>query len=196
MTPISKQPPRELDPHRWLEDHGDSLFAFALQRTRDRQLAEELVQETLLAGLRSRSSFSGTSSVRTWLVGILKHKLADHYRRHARQIATEVPGELLESLFTKRGKWKASPLRWSRDPAAEAEQAELAAVLKRCLNKLPPRFANAFLLFEQQGLSTENVSKALGTSTTNTGVILYRARSALRHCLERHWFRPRAKGRS
>jgi len=75
------------------------------------------------------------------------------------------------------------------------EQGELAAVLKHCLGKLSPRFANAFLLFEQQGLSTENVSKALGTSTTNTGVILYRARSALRHCLERHWFGPGAKGR-
>ncbi|MHC4684776.1 MAG: sigma factor, partial [Planctomycetota bacterium] len=73
------------NPERWLEDHGDYLFRYALVRLQDREIAEDMVQETLLAALRAREKFQARSSVRTWLVGILKHKVLDHFRKSYRE---------------------------------------------------------------------------------------------------------------
>ncbi len=69
------------DASAWLEEHGDALYGYAKARVGTRELAEDLVQETLLAALQSRDRFAGRSSVRTWLFSILRHKIVDVYRR-------------------------------------------------------------------------------------------------------------------
>ena len=73
-----------LAPETWVDQHGDALYRFALRRVTDPELADDLVQETFLEGLSARSSFTGGSSVRTWLTAILKHKIIDQYRRSGR----------------------------------------------------------------------------------------------------------------
>jgi RNA polymerase sigma factor (sigma-70 family) len=75
--------PAELDSHRAY------LYRYAMQQLRDANGAEDVVQETLLAALESRSAFAGRSSLRTWLTGILKHKILDLIRKQVREVSAE-----------------------------------------------------------------------------------------------------------
>ncbi|UCD76004.1 MAG: sigma-70 family RNA polymerase sigma factor [Phycisphaerales bacterium] len=184
-----------MNPEFWLEEHGDCLFAYAAARVRDESTAEDLVQETLLAALESWATFAGKSSVRTWLVGILKNKILQHYRKDARQ-GGEIPEDLdpavVEEQFNRLGKWKKSPAGWGRDPEKLPESDEFRRVLRDCLARLPGRVSEAFVLAEQHCLSTEKLCQILKASATNIYAMLYRARTALRTCLEHNWFRGKA----
>ena len=73
------------DPERWVGEHGDYLFKYALMRLRDPAKAEDAVQETFLAALKGGKSFAGRSAEKSWLVGILKNKVCDHYRKASRE---------------------------------------------------------------------------------------------------------------
>jgi RNA polymerase sigma-70 factor (ECF subfamily) len=180
-----------LNPETWLDEHGDVLFGYAMSRVRDAHTAEELVQETLVAAIAGRDAFAGRSAVQTWLVGILRHKILQHFRRKDPRF-TELEGtlgaETTEAQFNKMGKWRTSPEPWGGDPAAVPETEEFRAVLQHCLGRLPARVAEAFLMAEQNQISGENLSKILQTTATNVYVMLHRARAALRQCLERNWF--------
>jgi RNA polymerase sigma-70 factor (ECF subfamily) len=190
-------------PERWLEEHGDALFRYAYLRLRDDHAAEDLVQETLLAAWRTRHQFAGNSSERTWLVGILKHKLADHWRRRARESkAFEPPDggdaeqdDLLTRLFDAAANdhWRNAPSAW-RDPDAALEQQQFWRVFADCLAALPPAQAQAFSLWEIDGVTGEEACKVLEVAPTNLWVILHRARLRLRQCLENHWFGRASKG--
>jgi RNA polymerase sigma-70 factor (ECF subfamily) len=169
-------------------------------------LAEDLVQETLLAAIEDRHRFEARSSLRTWLVGILKHKLLDYRRRSARRAARAQPPPKrasdeeveawTESQFSRRGKWKIPPAQWGDDPRSILESDEFRVILVRCLEKLPIRAADALMLTERQGLNAQRLGNFLGISATNVGVLLYRARSAMRRCLEVHWFGRKRAGES
>jgi RNA polymerase sigma-70 factor (ECF subfamily) len=185
-------PSREAtDPGEWVDRYGDDLFRYALVRTRNAEAAEELVQETFLAGLKGRESFSGRSSEKTWLIGILKHKIVDAFRRSTREKAfgrSEEEDDALDALFDDTGHWRENPLAWGGDPTGLVEQKEFREVLDQCMETLPDRLARAFFLREMEALETEEVRKDLDVTATNLGVMLHRARARLRHCLERNWF--------
>lgn len=189
-------------PDHWLADHGDALFAFAFLRTRDRTTAEDLVQETLLAAWRSKENFSANSSERTWLTGILKHKIADHWRKAGRQpqIADLGPepedGEdSLEKFFNAADKdhWTVRPSAWSH-PDSALEQQQFWQIFTDCVSALPAAQAQAFSLAELDGLKGEEICKVLSIAPTNLWVMLHRARLRLRQCLENHWFGRGSKG--
>ena len=184
------------DAERWLEDHGDVLFRFARSRVARREAAEDLVQETLLAGLSARAEFRGESAVRTWLLSILRRKIADHYRGEYVRVATDdaqgtkEPRTAVERLvFTDDGWFRRTPARWT-SPLGALEDGELRAALELCLAGLPPTFRVAFTLRERDGLSPDEVRARLGVSAGNLRVRLYRARLMLRECLERRQFAP------
>jgi RNA polymerase sigma-70 factor (ECF subfamily) len=191
-TPLTESAPaRPPEPPalRWLEEHGDVLYAYALSRVRDPHAAEDLVQETLLAGIAAARGFHGDSSERTWLVGILRHKLTDHLRRSFRERPPSESGaDGLDGLFDRRGHWKAAPSKWGADPHALAEDAEFVSVLTRCLSRLPARTANLFWLREAEGVETGELCERLNVSAANVWAMLHRARSGLRECLKLHWF--------
>src|ERR1043166_9018222 len=84
---------RALDPSKWLDCHGDYLYRYALMRVREAALAEDLLQETLLAAVGSYQTHEGRSSERTWLVGIMKHKVIDYFRRLAKNAQFQLPAE-------------------------------------------------------------------------------------------------------
>jgi len=177
------------DPTIWLEEHGDVLFSFALLRVRQSDVAEDLVQETLLAALQGRAKFSGRSSVRTWLVGILRRKIIDHFRRRSQPGC--VQSEHLapsQAEFDNRGHWRYRVERWPRTPAEEMEKREFWLVFERCLSKLPATQAEVFCLRELDDLNSQEACEILGITPTNLGVCLYRARASLRRCLELNWF--------
>ncbi len=179
------------DPSGWLDRHGDYLFRYAMLRLRDRSSAEDLVQETFLAAFKDRGSFSGNSSEATWLVGILKHKIADHFRRQAREAPLE-NGDLREhpdsGQFDGTGHWSTGPTDWGGNPADLYREKKFLDQLTKCLSGLSPNHANAFTLREIDGANTGEICKVLNVSETNLWVILHRARMQLRRCLESHWF--------
>jgi RNA polymerase sigma-70 factor, ECF subfamily len=182
-------------PERWLDEHGDALFRYAYLRTRDRLAAEDLVQETLLAALRTHAGFAGKSAERTWLIGILKHKLADHWRKRARDVplenvpSGEDPDDVLQRLFdaSNREHWRVKPSSWV-DPDAALQDRQFWQVLGSCIAGLPPAQAQAFSLCEIDGLDGTEACKVLGVAPTNLWVMLHRARLRLRQCLETNWF--------
>jgi len=179
------------DPADWVDQHGDFLFRFALTRLRDRTVAEDLVQETFLAALRARKSFSGGSAERTWFTAILKHKIADNLRRRFREQplgSIKSSGEMEEYLFDKKGSWQVKPVNWSTNPSESLEKKEFWEVFRHCLESLPQRLGAVFSLREMDKLPTDEICEALKITPGNLGVLLYRARMSLRRCLEINWF--------
>lgn len=178
------------DPTTWLDAHGDYLFRVARRQLHSDALAEDAVQDTLLAALSARERFEGNASLRTWLTGILKHKIVDQIRRQMRE--TEIPRdadgeEALDSLFAPDGHW-AAPLRSWGNPQSEAELGQLRRILDQCADRLKPAMAQVFSLREVAGMENEEICKELGLSPTNCWVLLHRARLFMRECLEKNGF--------
>lgn len=167
------------------------LLRYASLQLRDRDAAEDAVQEALLAALAGAAGFAGRSNLRTWLTGILKHKIVDHIRRSSREPtapdAADGDDADFDALFDQRGHWVDPPRAWD-DPEGALEQGRLRAVLEACLKGLPQRTAQAFMMREHLGLDTAELCKALGVTPTHSWVLLYRARMALRLCLEKNGF--------
>jgi len=178
------------DPNRWLEQYGDTLYRYALARTQGSDIAEDIVQETLLAAFKGRDRFSGKSTEKTWLIGILKHKVIDHYRKNKKEYACEDIEAQADNPFHEHQQWQHPPLAWN-NPDASLEQAEFWKVLSQCISNLPNGLAELYILREIDGMSTKDICKVLDISTTNNmWVRLSRARMRLRQCLETHWFGP------
>ena len=176
-----------------LDRHRRYLIRIAQLQLRDADLAEDVVQETLVAALGARDGFSGRSSVKTWLTGILKHKIVDAIRQKQRQpviAATfddETDREAFDPLFKDDGSWDAPPADWG-DPENALARREFMDVMELCLERLPPNTARVFVMREVMELETEEICKELAITANNLWVILYRARMALRQCLEQNWF--------
>ncbi|MBL9174889.1 MAG: sigma-70 family RNA polymerase sigma factor [Verrucomicrobiales bacterium] len=191
----------DLNPERWVDDHGDYLFHYALSRLRDRARAEDFVQEALLAALRSTDRYLGRSCERSWLTGILKHKLLDHFRKAGRETNfsdLEFYGEEEGKTFENQAfpdHWNAAcaPTEWEEAGAA-LDREEFWRVFHRCSGKLPERVARVFLLREVDDISSEEICRTLNISPNNLWVMLHRARLALRRCLEMNWFGVRREG--
>jgi len=174
---------------RWLEEHGDALYAYALPRVRNPDVAEDLVQETFLGAIKAHKDFAGLSAERTWLIGILKHKLIDHLRKSVRQRPlSELDVDVTEEFFDSHGEWKTSSPEWQGRPDALLEREEFREVLQDCLSKLPSRIAHLFWLREAEDVATEQLCQELGITPTNVWTMLHRARLGLRRCLGENWF--------
>jgi RNA polymerase sigma-70 factor (TIGR02943 family) len=184
------------DPATWVDAHGDRLFRYALSRIRDERAAEDLVQETLIAALKSRDRFLGNSSELTWMTGILRNKIFEHLRRQSREVPLEPADDddRERDCFDETGHWKSAfaPADWGGEPHRRAESAELAAALKDCLDALTPNVARAFVLREMEGVGHLECAEAMGVPPGRLAVLLYRARMRLRRCLERNHFAPEA----
>jgi RNA polymerase sigma-70 factor (ECF subfamily) len=180
------------DPSTWVEQHGNYLFRYALMRLRNRELAENLVQETYLAALAGRRSFGGRSAERTWMIGILKHKIIDHYRKGFREKSvTELQTDeeqTIDQFYDAVGSPKQYPKDWMPEPESVLHSKEFWRTLRECLGHLPERTANAFTMRELDDLETDEICKELGITPTNLWVMLHRARLQLRACLEKNWF--------
>jgi RNA polymerase sigma-70 factor (ECF subfamily) len=186
------------EPKSWLAEHGDALFRYALLRVSDRNTAEDLVQETFLAALKSRDSFRGDCAVRTWLISILRFKIIDQVRADQKSREQELPDgsdEFVDGWFNSFGSW-AKPLgSWRSAPPQLLEQREFWDVLRHCLEGIPEKPREVFAMRMISDVSADEVCKVLDISSTNLWVLLHRARARLRGCLEINWFeRKSSKG--
>lgn len=179
-----------------IESQRAYLLRIARLQLRNESVAEDVVQDTLIAALEGAAKFAGNSAVRTWLVGILKHKIVDQIRRGSREVAMVVEvadgaDDDFDSLFDMRGHFVDSPREWG-NPEHTLEQKRFFEVLEICLNGLSPNLGRIFLMREYLGLDTEEICKDLNITSTNCWVMLYRARMGLRACLEQRWFQGAA----
>jgi RNA polymerase sigma-70 factor (ECF subfamily) len=187
---VKDHQPGEGDFRTQLERQRPYLLRFAALQLRDPNAAEDAVQETLVAALVGEANFAGRSNLRTWLTGILKHKIIDSIRRAAREptAGADLDDEAaFDQLFRANGHWKDRPAAWD-EPHGALEQKQFLGVLEQCLARLPPKTARVFMLREHLGLDTEEICKELGITPTHCWVLLYRARMALRSCLDERWF--------
>jgi RNA polymerase sigma-70 factor (TIGR02943 family) len=182
---------QENNPLTWLDQYGDALYRFARSRVQNSFIAEDLMQETLLAAYHSRKGFSGQSTVKTWLTGILKHKIADYYRKQKPELGDENIDDFagsLDPLFDTKEKWKIKPGDWGGDPKNVYQRKELMVSIHTCLAGMPEKFSLAYTLRELEGVSTSEIGELFQTGKNNCWVILHRARMLLRQCLEVNWF--------
>lgn len=189
------------DPERWVDEHGDYLFKFALVRLRDPAKAEDMVQETFLAALKGGQSFAGRSAEKSWLAGILKHKILDHYRKAGRESSFTdlqfyqdeeshcfVPDGLFKGGWIHEPGRDLGPMEWSSDPGASLDSEAFWKTFRDCSNKLPKNISTVFTLREVDGVESKDICQLLNISENNLWVMLHRARMALRRCLETNWF--------
>jgi RNA polymerase sigma-70 factor, ECF subfamily len=195
-TESAKTPPRLSDPERWVELHGDYLFSYAMTRLRDPTKAEDAVQETFLAALKGGKAFAGRSAEKSWLVGILKNKICDHYRRASRETPftdLEFYSDEESGRFVAKGSLKGAwihelgPKEWP-NPGESLDNEEFWQTFRDCSGKLPKNVAAVFNLREVDDLDSKRICSMLNISETNLWVMLHRARMALRRCLEINWF--------
>jgi RNA polymerase sigma-70 factor, ECF subfamily len=186
-----------------IESHRSYLLRYALSQLRDPQLAEEAVQEALLAALESIGGFDGRSTLRTWLTSILRFKVFDLQRRlTAERARVDIDEERLvdeheswlDEMFDETGHWRTPPQAWN-DPEAALEQRRFWEIFGNCLDGLPAKAGRVFFKREVLGEETAGICQDEGITPSNCWVILHRARIALRECLERNWFGREAHGR-
>jgi RNA polymerase sigma-70 factor (ECF subfamily) len=184
------------DPERWVELHGDYLFRYAMMRLRDASKAEDAVQETFLAALKGGKSFAGRSAEKSWLVGILKNKISDYYRKASRETSftdMEFYSDEESDRFVADGLLKDSwihelgPQEWS-SPGASLDSEVFWQTFRDCSNKLPKNVGTVFTLREVDGIESREICALLNISQSNLWVMLHRARMALRRCMETNWF--------
>jgi RNA polymerase sigma-70 factor (ECF subfamily) len=169
------------------------LLRYAKLQLRDPAQAEDAVQETLLAALEGVARFAGKSSLRTWLTGILKHKIIDHLRRSGREQPLagadddRSEADIVDALFAKDGHWREFPAQWG-NPDTALENSRFWAAFELCTQRLPARTARVFMMREIMDMPTEEICKELEITATNCWVMLHRARLTLRECFELQWF--------
>ena len=180
-------------PDQWVDLYSDYLFSFALKFISKPDQAQNLVQETFLAALKNKAGFKGNSTEKTWLLGILKHKITDSLRLKYREIpASQLVEENMhvEQFFDNAdyGHLKKKQGNWEFNPSALIENKEFWGTFNDCLEKLPEKTAQAFSLREIDAMDSKEICKVLGISSTNLWTLLHRARLQLRQCLEMNWF--------
>lgn len=171
----------------------DYLLKFARLQLRNDVWAEDAVSETVLAALAKPQSFGNRSQLKTWLVGILKHKVVDALRHHHREISSldntdDEKADPLEAIaFQADGHFVEQPADWG-NPEQQTSSQQFFAILEACASKLPASQGRLFLMREWLELSSEEICKELQLTPTNLYVQLHRARLRLRECLELNWF--------
>ncbi len=175
-----------------LQQYRSYLMRYALLQLRDQSLAEDAVQETLLAALEGRARFSGNSTHKTWLTGILKHKIIDILRRKSREqpLTTnddQSESDAVDALFSDDGHWRQFPSSWG-NPEKSLEDKKFWEIFEKCAQLMPARTARVFMMREIMELTTDEICKELAITPTNLWVMLHRARLSLRECLAIKWF--------
>lgn len=182
-----------LFPEKWVDNHGDYLYNYAYSRVMSKELAEDLVQETFVAGLKAMSSFQGKSTELTWLISILKRKVIDHYRKSSTK--KEISSTEYSAPFQKDGMWEGHwdmlrvPKEWPGELDDPLHQEEFRNILEYCLSILPEKWKAVFVLKFMEDANSDEICKEIGCTPSNFWVMLHRSRLKLRECIEIKWLK-------
>lgn len=184
-------PKHKIDTAQWVDRYADYLYNYAISRVNDSYMAEELVQETFVAGIKSMKNFKGQATERTWLIAILKRKIIDQYRKkNSQKGKAEVRMNTIQAI-DQESNWLEDLFEDTSSPNAESliENKELGLAIEHCLEKLPTKQAQIFrqkTILEQK---TECICKENNITASNLWVIIHRARHQLINCLNDEWFK-------
>lgn len=196
--PSSQGKIKREDIENWFKEHGDGLFRFALLRVGDSTLAEDLVQETFLAAFKSADSYKGQAPIRSWLLGIMKHKIADHFRKEGRHKEAKKEFETEQDIKSQFGIfcWAKGygPKKWDNDPQETHLNRKFLGIVEKCLKELTGQQRDVFVLREIEEYKTREIEEILGITGNNIRVTLYRARVFLRSCIEKFWLSSTPNG--
>ncbi len=180
-----------LEPEKWIVRYADYLYNYTITRVDNQEIAKDLVQETFLSGVKGKDSFRGQAAERTWLVSILKRKIIDYYRKiNSAKGQKEVKMNFYED-GEQKGSWieERAPQAWGNDADHSIENSELKDALDRCIDNLPEKYRIVFMLKTVQRYETEEICNELDITPSNLWVIIHRARTQLRKCMEENWFK-------
>jgi len=180
----------QINPNKWIDLYSDYLFNYTISRVSDKVIAQDLVQDTFLAGLKSMKNFKGEASERTWLISILKRKIIDYYRKINSNKGKAEVRMSYNSDTESEGDWLEERVADPFDKTAEdnLQNNELGDAIQTCLNKLPEKQANVFRMKTILKYETEVICNELDITASNLWVIIHRARTAMADCLEKNWF--------
>ena len=183
-------PKHLLNPNKWIDLYADYLFNYTISRVNDREIAQDLVQDTFLAALKAMKNFKGEASERTWLISILKRKIIDYYRKiNSNKGKAEVRITSNNDSETE-GDWLEERVADPFDKTAEdtMQNTELGEAILNCLSKLPEKQSEVFRMKSIEGIETEDICNELNITASNLWVIIHRARTAMALCLKENWF--------
>ena len=185
---------QQLQSPAFLIDLRQQMLKFAILQLSSFQLAEDAVQEALTSAYQHIGSFTGRAAFKTWVFAILKNKIIDLIRQKSRlmtmsELFNGEESELsIDELFDASGHWHKyeAPQAWP-SPEEMLEQQDFWIIFDACLNHLPAKYAQVFMLREMIELSSDEICEKLGITVTNLNVLMYRSRTRLRECLENKW---------
>jgi RNA polymerase sigma-70 factor (ECF subfamily) len=178
-----------IDATNWVDRYSDYLYNYTIVRVNDHEVAQDLISETFLAGLKSAKNFKGEASERTWLISILKRKIIDHYRKtNSNKGKAEV--RMQYSGEDSDGDWLEERVKDPSYKTAEdtIENSELGDAIYDCIDLLPEKQAAIFKMKTIDNFDTEAICNEFSITPSNLWVIIHRARTSLTHCLEKNWF--------
>ena len=181
---------QKLDPNKWIDKYSDYLFKYTLARVSDYELSKDIVQDTFFSALKSAKNFEGKATERTWLISILKRKIIDYYRKiNSKKGKAEVRMNFYND-GDNEGDWleERVPQTWDNMAEKQLENKELQNQINSCIDKLPEKYAMVFKMRTIQEIDTEVICNELEITSSNLWVIIHRARTQLRRCLEDNWF--------
>jgi len=178
---------------RWFDEHAACLLNYALLRVHHPAIAEDLVQDTFVAAIQSAQSFQAKSSERTWLIGILRHKIFDYFRTVQHEPVNIQQETSEDYFFDEKGHWKNKPANWQGEPAGILQNNEFWDILHKCIKGLSQLIAQAFVMRTMEDVSSDDICKELNISSGTLWMRLSRARLQLRQCLEMNWFEEKRK---
>jgi RNA polymerase sigma-70 factor (TIGR02943 family) len=194
---VSEKQKFACDPNIWVDEYSKEFFRFAIYRVKNREVAEDLVQETFLSALKSLKNFRRDCPEKSWLYNILRNKIIDHFRKKTNQeikqssTAVELDDDSFFMQYFKKGgqQWSsgAAPENWDIAADKILEREEFMQFLMLCISLLPETWAKVFSLKNIEDSSTKEICKELDITPSNLWTIIHRAKLQLRGCLEKRW---------
>jgi RNA polymerase sigma-70 factor (TIGR02943 family) len=177
------------DLENWVEEFTGGLYSWALHKTSDAELANDMVQDTFMAAAEKINSFRGDSSPKTFLFSILNHKIIDHYRKKINK-PISMEDQQLSTFFGSEGDWvnDKRPSEWNEDESSLLDDEDFQLVLNNCIEDLPEKWNACVTSKYLMDKKTEEICQELGISTTNYWQMMHRAKLQLRECIENNWF--------
>lgn len=193
---VAKKQKYTCNPEIWVDEFSDEFFRFAIIRVKNREVAEDLVQDTFLSGLKALANFRNDCPEKSWLYNILRNKIIDHFRKKTNQEIKQssISSETSEEVFFNRyfqndGHWQneKSPLNWNVAADKIMEREEFMQFLMLCLSLLPKTWSKVFSLKNIEDYTSKEICKELGITPSNLWTIIHRSKLQLRGCLEKRW---------
>ncbi len=176
---------------KWVYQYGDLLFSWSISKTKNKELSEDLVQETFIAALKSFESFENRSQPKTWLISILNNKIIDYYRKEKTRsfINSEKNGvAIADMMYNENNFWVENDIIpfWEHE-AELLKNEQFEADVMQCLNELPEKWNLALTYKYFTDKKADEICKELDITSSNYWQIIHRSKLLLKKCVEAKW---------